>query len=393
MALTTEDRLQARQFNMRARQIFWRGILPDTHPLYHLDEDAIVDWVLEFQKSYHLLQDGKFGPSSLITFMANTRGGIGNFIIDGKEINDPGARVARMFTAAPNATKVAPDLTCLLSIPELDYISRDRYNGRAKIRAHFSIDSSIGPDNESLIIQWADPLREVPFTPTTETVDYPRRRQCVGIEIENVLLLYQLDSDERRWLRRRPIIRAGIGNKIINQPMIYDQQIKALKRILRVLEQYADIPQTFPVANNIYRTDLLEENEILNYKGCLAKFNYFLINNEPGAGLVPHLETLFGGLSQPEANTSGDVASDAASEQAPHIAPLPKEPPKPIDLTQFEAQKAELAKNKTPTSTFVPTSEDIPKFNLANAIASAYASGKAGRAGRIVEKCSKFEDS
>ncbi|MBR4986305.1 MAG: hypothetical protein IKY83_11280 [Proteobacteria bacterium] len=393
MALTTEERLQARQFNMRARQIFWRGILPDSHTLYHLDEDAIVDWVLEFQKSYHLLQDGKFGPSSLITFMANTRGGIGNFIIDGKEINDPGARVARMFTAAPDATKVKPDLTCLLSIPEIDYISRDRFNGRAKVRAHFSIDSSIGQDNESLIIQWADPMREVPFTPTSETVDYPRRRQCVGIEIENVLLLYQLDSDERRWLRRRPVIRASIGNRLINQPMIYEPQIKALKRILRVLEQYADIPAVFPVADNIYRTDLLEESEIQNYKGCLAKFNYFLINNEPGAGLVPHLETLFGGLSQPDPENS-DTHADAESQAAkPHIAPLPKEPPKPIDLNSFEAQKAELAKTKTPTSTFVPTSEDTPKFNLANAIASAYASGKAGRAGRIVEKCTKFEDS
>lgn len=393
MALTTEERLQARQFNMRARQIFWRGILPDTHPLYNLDEDAIVDWVLEFQKSYHLLQDGKFGPSSLITFMANQRGGIGNFIIDGKEIADPGARVARMFTAAPDAPKVSPDLTCLLSIPEIDYISRDRFNGRAKIRAHFSIDSSIGPDGESLIIQWADPMREVPFTPTFETVDYPRKRQCVGIEIENVLLLYQLDSDERRWLRRRPVIRASIGNRLINQPMIYDHQVKALKRILRVLEQYAGIPAAFPVADNIYRTDLLEADELMNFKGCLAKFNYFLMNNEPGAGLVPHLETLFGGLNTAVEDDTASNSDAPAAQNTPHIAPLPKERPKSIDLSQFEDQKAELAKTKTPTSAFVPTSEDTPKFSLANAIASAYASGKAGRAGRIMEKCSKFEDS
>ena len=373
--LSTEARFQAQQFNMRARQIFWRGILPDNHPLWNMDQDSAVDWICDFQTKNQLLCDGRFGPSSLIVFMANTLGGMGGFIIDGKEITIEGARVARMFTASPE-TKVEPDLCCLLSIPEIDYISRDRVNGKARIRAHFSIDSSEGPEHESLIIQWADPLREVPFSPVAETVDYPRKRHCIGIEIENVLLLYQLDSDERRWLRRRPVIKANIGKKLINQPIIYDAQIKALDHILDVLEKHAGIARTFPSQNGEYNTDLLESLD--NYKGCLAKFNYFLMNNEPGAGLVPHLETLFGKLDEVSAELQESQA-DTSSAQAP-------------DLSRFGAQKQELAQKKEPTASFIPTHEDGPRFNLTHAIAAAYASGKAARAGRIAEKVKKFDE-
>ena len=376
MMLSTEERLQARQFNLRARQIFWRGILPDTHPIWHLDEDAVVDWVCDYQSKNRLRCDGKFGPSTLITFMANARGGIGGFIVDGQEIDIPGARVARMFTQSAEI-KVQPDLCCLLSIPELDYVTRDRFNGKASVRAHFSIDSSNGPDGESLIIQWADPLREVPFSPAFETVDYPRKRQCVGIEIENVLLLYQLDSDERRWLRRRPVIKAMIGNKLINQPAIYDAQIKALNHILKVLEEFAGIPRVFPNLDGQYRTELLDT--IDDYRGCLAKFNYFQMNNEPGAGLVPHLTTLFGPLDSQTSDTESTASEDSSKADV-----LP-------DMSRFESQRQELSDHPEPTSSFLPDYEDGPRFSLANAIAAAYGSGKAARAGRIADKCQKFD--
>lgn len=378
--LSSQERLEARQFNQRARQLFWRGILPDTHPVYHLDEESVVDWVCDYQAQNQLLCDGKMGPSTLIVYLANARGGVGGFIIDGKEVVVEGARVARMFTPGDGAS-VKPDLCCILSVPEIDYAARDRVNGRASVRSHFSIDSSKGLNNESLIIQWADPMREVTFCPTFETVDYPRKRQCVGIEIENVLLLYQLDSDERHWQHRRPVVKAPIANKLINQPAVYDQQVRALSHILDVLEKEVGIPRKFPMQDGDYQTSPVEQLD--EYSGCLAKFNYFQMNNEPGAGFVLHLETLFGKLETSEkASSKGLLASEITESSAEE---------KRVDLSRFEAKKAELAKAPEPTSSFLPSHEDGPRFSLANAIAAAYDSGKAARAGRIADKCSKFD--
>ena len=377
--LTAQERQEARQFNQRARQFFWRGILPDTHPVYHLDEESVVDWVLDYQAKNQLKCDGRFGPSTLIAFLANARGGIGGFIIDGKEIHVDGARVARMFTPTDLPT-VTPELCCILSVPEIDYATRDRCNGRGTVRAHFSIDSSFGPGNESLIIQWADPMREVSFTPSFDTVDYPRKRQCVGVEVENVLLLYQLDSDERHWGRRRPVVKAQVANKTITQPILYDQQVKALSHLLDVLEKHVGIPRKFPIVNGVYHTDLFESLD--GYKGCLAKFNYFQMNNEPGAGFVDRLETLFGKLET--GAPSGEKKIEVEGEKSPDPIAVPS-------LERFNARREELSKKPEPTSSFVPVHEDGPRFSLSNAIAAAYGSGKAGRASRIAEKCTKID--
>ncbi len=379
-ALSNEDRQIARQFNMRARQLFWRGVVPENCPIWRLDDDSIIDWIVDYQQQHQLLPDGRLGPSGLITMMAESLGGVGGFIIDGKEITVENTRVARLFVPGC-AEAVKPDLCCILSIPELDYVCRERVNHRTPVRAHFSIDSSVGLNHQSLIVQWADPLRSVPFSPTPECIDYPRRRQCVGIEIENVLLMYQLDSDERRWIKRRPVTRAKIGNREINQPAVYDQQINALRVILDVLEKYAGIPKTFPNAGGLYTTAVLDDGQIDDYRGCLAKFNYLVMNNEPGAGLVPWLETLFGKLESVQADAEPE---DAASAVLPANS---------VDLTQFEARKKELNESPQPTSSFLPTYEDGPRFNLANAIAAAYASGKVARAGRIAERAKKFDES
>ncbi len=378
-ALTSEARQIARQFNMRARQIFWPGIVPETSPLWRLDDDSRVDWVLEYQQQRQMLADGRFGPSCLITMMAESLGGVGGFIIDGKEIQVENTRVARMFVPS-DGTRVTPDLCCFLSIPELDHICRERLNRRTPVRAHFSIDTSVGLHQQGLIVQWADPMRSVPFSPTFETIDYPRKRQCVGIEIENVLLLYQLDSDERRWLKRRPVIRAKIGNREISQPAVYDHQIRALECILDVLEKYAGIPKTFPNFNGDYITAILEDDQIADYRGCLAKFNYILMNNEPGAGLVPWIENVFGKLEKTSAEESDEIDAE------------PVLPASMVDLSQFESRKKELSEAPQPTSTFLPAYEDGPRFSLSNAIAAAYASGKVARAGRIAERAKKFDN-
>lgn len=377
--LSTEDRLLARQFNLRSRQLFWRGIVPDSHPVWHMDEESLVDWVCDYQSKHQLLVDGCFGPSTLIVMLAEGRGGMGGFIVDGQEIVIEGARVARMFVPG-NGQTVKPDLCCILSMPELDYACRDRVNGRLGVRAHFSIDSSRGPSGESLIVQWADPMREVPFCPVFETVDYPRRRQCVGIEFETVLLLYQLDSDERRWQRRRPVVKAPIGKRVINQPILYPAQLKAFGHIMDVLEQHLDIPKKYPILGGNYHTDLLEAAELEGYRGYLAKFNYFQMNNEPGAGFVASLESIFGKLSVAEVAASGVIKPES-------------EVTKPVlDMARFADKRQELSDHPEPTSSFIPDHEDGPRFNLAQAIASAYGTGRGARAGRMVDKCKKFDD-
>ena len=95
--LTTEERLLAVQFNLRARQLFWRGLLPENHEAFGLDGDALVDWVLAFQAANDLAQDGCLGPSTLLTIAALARGGVGGAIVGGREVAIDGVRVARMF--------------------------------------------------------------------------------------------------------------------------------------------------------------------------------------------------------------------------------------------------------------------------------------------------------
>ena len=373
--LGNEDRQCARQFNMRARQLFWRGVVPESNALWRLDDDGIVDWTLDYQEKHGLLADGRFGPACLITMMAESLGGIGGFIIGGREIAVEGVRVARMFSPSDGA-EVKPDLCCILSVPELDYACRERVNGRGRVRAHFSIDSSMGTNGCSTVIQWADPLRAVPFCPSFETVDYPRRRDCVGVEIENVLLLYQLDSDERRWMKRRPVVKAKLGNREINQPVFYPQQMKALEAVLDVLEKHAGIPRTFPNAEGVYTTSIVEDENLAGYCGCLAKFHYISMNNEPGAGLVPWLEELFGKLEPVEHKSAVEAAVPAVA----------------VDMSAFEERRKELEGKPQPTSTFSPDYEDGPRFNLANAVAAAYASGKVARAGRIADRARKYDE-
>ena len=160
----SQEKLQvAQQYNLRARQILWRGIVEESCPIWNLEGAEAIEWIAHFQETRGLRIDGRLGPSSLSVMLSEKLGGIGNIIIGGKEIEN--TRVARMFV--PNeAPVVSPDCCCILSVPELAYACRDRVLKKNRVRAHFSIESSEGLSGESLIIQWADPLKCVEFCPT-----------------------------------------------------------------------------------------------------------------------------------------------------------------------------------------------------------------------------------
>lgn len=374
--LTTEERLLAVQFNLRARQLFWRGLLPENHEAFGLEGDALVDWVLAFQAENDLAEDGCLGPSTLLTLAAMARGGVGGAIVGGREVRMDGVRVARMFTSA-NEAVVSPEVCCILSMPEIAKVTRDRLSGAVKKRAHFAIDSSKGRNNCSLVVQWADPLREVPFCPTHETEDYPKGRPCIGIEMENFLMLHQIDADERHWRRRRPMVKATIQNKGVSQPILYPAQVTALSKLLSMLEKEVGIPKVFPMKNGDYENSLLDGDVLDGFKGCLARYHYIQVNNEPGAGFAASLETLFGKLEKKE------VAKDGSKRESEVSL---------FDASQFEAQRRQLAENPEPTATFGISHETDAPFNLSHAIAAAYATGKSARAARLAERCKKYDE-
>ncbi|MBS7379744.1 MAG: hypothetical protein KIG72_00560 [Bradymonadales bacterium] len=374
--LTTEERLLAVQFNLRARQLFWRGLLPENHEAFGLDGDALVDWVLAFQAANDLAQDGCLGPSTLLTIAALARGGVGGAIVGGREVAIDGVRVARMFVPGDEVA-VVPDVCCVLSMPEIAKTTRERLAGNAKKRVHFSIDSSKGCRECSLIVQWADPLRAVPFCPERETDDYPRGRQCVGVEVENFLMLYQIDADERHWRRRRPMVKATIQHKVVSQPVLYRAQVRALDALLDMFARELGIPKVFPMKDGEYDNSLLDGDVLDGFRGCLARYNYISVNNEPGAGFAASLETIFGEI---------DRKSEKKSEAARPVVPM-------FDSSQFDEARRSLAEHPEPTATFGIAHEVDAPFNLSDAIAAAYSTGRGARAARLAERCKKFDDS
>lgn len=387
--LQSEQRQIAIQYNLRARQLFWRGIIPETHSVWHLNGDALVDWAVEFQNFHGLLADGCMGPSTIIAVAALARGGIGGPIIDGEEVGTANLKVARLFMPGEGAA-ASPDLCCILSMPEIAKTTRERLAGHAKVRAHFAIDSSRGQNGASLVVQWADPMRAVPFCPAAETDDYPKNRQCVGIELENFLLLCQIDADARQWRRRRPVAKAVIGGKTVSQPILYDSQIRSLDLLLQTLEDKLRISKTFPMKNGVYRTDILEGQDLDAQKGVVARFNYIDVNHEPGAGFVNSLETIFGKV-QPQENSEHQSGNPSGMDHKPENAGTTAKP-RTMDTADFSDAQRELAEHPEPTSSYRVRHEELPRFNLSQAVANAYATGKAGRADRLAEKCKKFDD-
>lgn len=375
-SITEEERLLARQFNTRAKQIFWTNIVKETNPIWHMLEDEVVDWVCRYQFERGLKVDGRLGPSSLIVMMSEDFGGLGGLIIDGKEHDVSGLLVARMFVPNEHVHRVEPDLCCVLSQVELDRECRERLKGNNRVRAHFSIDSSIGKNHESLIIQWADPMRAVPFTPLQETLDYPRQRQCVGIEAETVLLLFQLDSDERRWLRRRPVAKANIAGLSVSQPILYAEQLRAMEHLIAAISEHCQIPHQFPTDEKGYRTDLLSVEELNEFSGFLGKFHYYPQNNEPGVGFVLGLERFFGKL---------DIADEEGQAKAEIIMQADDY------ISKMASAREALAQETVKVESFAPTHETDPRFNLSNAIASAYGVGRSGRAARMAQRVQKID--
>ena len=378
--LTEKDRETAIAFNTRARQIFWRGVLPQSSPLLNMSPDEVIEWVCHYQHAHDLLVDGRLGPATLIVMMAEERGGLGDPIIDGKPCPVDGLRVARMFVPGTEQPSVTPDLCCILSQSELDRETRDRVRGTGgRVRAHFSIDSSRGAHGESMIIQWADPMRQVPFCPVRETGDYPRTRQCIGIELENITVLYQMDSDERRWLRRRPLVKAQIGTYMVSQPVLYEEQILALERLMRLLGEKCGIQRTYPKnEEGAYATHLLNGDELNAQKGYIARYNYFQQNSEPGSGFVVILERLFGKIETPE-----DLAKKEQAEIRMDADAY---------LEKNREARAELDAVPQPTKSYSPHHEEDPRFSLSAAITAAWQSGKAARGARLAEKTKLFDN-
>ncbi|MFA5623811.1 MAG: hypothetical protein WC966_01980 [Bradymonadales bacterium] len=373
-SLNTDQIQAAKAFNTRARQIFWRGAVPSANPVWDLDDDGVIAWTLDFQREHGLLQDGRLGPSTMICMMALERSGLGGLIIGDEEIPCNDTIVARMFVKNPSLKVVEPKIACFLSMPEMDRETRERVYGGARIRAHFSIDSSRGAKGKSLIIQWADPLKEVGFCPTNESIDYPKMLQCIGIEVENVLLQYQLDMDERRWLRRRGFAKADVAGSLASQPVYHPEQMQALDALMNVLQKHAQIPRIFPVNGPSYDTYCHDASKFKEYNGYLARFHYHQRHNEPGAGFVAQLETLFGKLE-----TTGDEQKQARQIDMPAA-----------DYINSSAEEREkLQAQSAPTPCFVPSKDDDPRFNLTQAITMARSGGKQSRAARLIQRYEK----
>lgn len=373
------DQIQtAKTFNTRARQIFWRGAVPQTCPVWGLDDDAALVWITEFQQKHGLLQDGRLGPNTMICMMALERSGLGGLILGGKEVTCDDVLVARMFVPNESLKEVSPQIACILSMPEMDRETRERVHGSARIRAHFSIDSSRGAHNKSLIIQWADPLKEVGFCPTNETIDYPKMIPCIGIELENVLLQYQLDMDERRWLRRRGFAKADVGGSLASQPIYYPEQIATLDVLMQALQEHCNIPRTFPLNGSSYETYCHDASQFKDWHGYLARFNYHQRHNEPGSGFVAQLETLFGKLQ----------SGDTGQKQARKID-MPAQ--NYLNSTAQEREKIQDKLESTPN--FIPSADPDPRFNLTQAITMARRGGKQSRAARLIQRYEQNSDS
>ncbi len=382
------SRDDAKSYNRRARQLFWRGAVPPESPVWNLNDDAVVDWVAEYQSKNDLLPDGKLGVSTMIVMMAEKRGGLGDLIIDGKEVHVDGFRVARMFLPDPSSASVKPDMCCVLAQPEMDRAVRERIEGSSPLRSHFSIDSSFGTHSESLVIQWADPMRAVPFCPPKATGDYPVLRQCIGIEFENALLGFQLDNDERRWDRRRDYIKGQLGKSQIRQPELYVEQIKAFAHLRDILVDHCGIQNVFPTdADGAYITQELSNSELAEFHGFAAKFNYAQQNNEPGVGFVVHLDTLFKAVV-PEKTVEAPVAVQSAApaqdvqQKVEEVVNVPKNDAVLEEKSNFAPK---------PTQSFSPHMEEDPRFNLSAAIAAAWQSGKAARGARMAERTRHFD--
>ena len=384
------SRDDAKSYNRRARQLFWRGAVSQTYPVWSMTDDELCDWIADYQSAHGLLADGKLGVSTMIVMMGESLGGLGDIIIGGNEVHIEGLRVVRMFKPDAGLADVKPDLCCILSQPELDRAVRERLDALSQNRAHFSIDSSIGTANESLIIQWADPLKAVSFCPAKVTDNYPVMRQCIGVEFENALLGFQLDSDERRWDKRRPYVRAQLGNVVIRQPALYDEQIAAFERLKKVLVEKCGIADTFPRGDDgSFVTHELSCETLSQTCGFVARFHYAQQNNEPGVGFVVHLERLFGpsdaavhhdktSEKREDSQKGTDLAAPSHSVARSTQCPDEKLPQETLE--------------STPTTTYSPHIEEDPRFSLSAAIAAAWQSGKAARGARMAERMRHFDN-
>ncbi|OIP42545.1 MAG: hypothetical protein AUK47_04090 [Deltaproteobacteria bacterium CG2_30_63_29] len=362
-----EVRVDAKDYNGWAKRFLWPFNLPAECPVHELDpgSEACVEWISEFQRQHGLLVDGRLGPSTLYACVAvyhEGAGGVGGLLIGGETV-DIGVPVARMrsLMAEHQTLSKAPDLCVLLSTSEMERATRSRRLREKPLRSHFAIDGSRGVNGKSLIIQWADPLCIVDFVPVLEPSDYPANRQAVGIELENPLTAHHRDSDARRWQRKRNNVSADINGRVSAQLEYHPEQLQSLILLMDVLESRLGLPRQFPIRNGKYDTYLSSNWQ--DHKGYLARFNFEQRLNEPGAGLVQQLPTLFGPLATDEPT--------AVKSSSTKIRPAAAEPPPPLDVvTNDERRSLKKAWDAPVSSAVAPPVVDRESFSLSRSLKS-----------------------
>ena len=335
---------EAMAFNGWASRFLWPFNLPKACPAWSMvaDSASCAQWVMDFQASYGLAADGRLGPSTLHACAAcfdEGGGGVGGAMIGGEEV-DLGVPVARMCTMARQsgaAVGLAPRVV-LFSTAELERHGRHRRLGERGLRGHFSVDAAQGRAGASLVLQWADPKREVSFVPSEVDGDYPASLQAIGVELENALVPQGAASEARKWLRRREGVAHEIGGRKCRHLAYFPEQVVALQRLMQAL-QGQGVPVRFPQDGAGWDTRC-RPGLWSQWEGYLARFHYAAGSVEPGAGLVEVLPALFGPLAE-----SAPVAVGVEAEEA-----LPLEPPALLAQMAEERRVAEAGS----ASAYVP---------------------------------------
>ena len=158
------------------------------------------------------------------------------------------------------------------------------------------------------------------------------------------------------------MVKETIQHKVVSQPVLYRAQVRALDALLDMFARELGIPKVFPMKDGEYDNSLLDGDVLDGFRGCLARYNYISVNNEPGAGFAASLETIFGEI---------DRKSEKKSEAARPVVPM-------FDSSQFDEARRSLAEHPEPTATFGIAHEVDAPFNLSDAIAVAEEYVKAG---------------
>lgn len=364
--------MNPRDFNVWTRQILWASALPANCPLQQLDpaSDAFVDWLRDFQRQHQLLDDGTLGPTTLFALWAifepNTQG-IGPLIIGGQPVDLP-CPVIRLFPAASHHD-VQPDIIGLCAIANFERVARQRLRNQRPPRAHFTIDGARG-QGHGVIVQWADPLAQVPFAPSDQPGDLPAHRHGVVVELDNPIRLHYREREGRLRQRERAIARGRLGDRTTRHLAFYPEQINALDLLLNTLTTTLDIPHTFPRTDEGALFTGFDPDLGHHFQGVIARFHIDPHNEEPGAGLVEHLERIF-----PSTSTQTAVADIGYVFIPNALSRAQPDAPQPVVIPDTERDAVAKRWESEPTSAVQPNAQ-APGFSWSQTL------GRPGRSRR-----------